>query len=319
MSGKTYAYDVKASDANGDAVTFALIQSPTGMTIDANTGVLRWTPAASDLGSQDVLIRVSDGRGGSAEQHFILPVTPAMPNRPPVFTTLPIVVAYTGAAYAYDAAASDPDDDALTFSLPTKPTGMTIDPASGLISWQPTVDQVGTQDVVIQVSDGHGGTAKQAFTVCVLLSANRQVPATVDLVIQPRDNNAAPKFTSTPPTAAQVGVALQYVPVASDADVGDTLTFDAPLAPPGSTVDVATGKFLWTPEPEDVGTVTVVLRVRDGHGGTGAAVVHAECGSGQQCAGVQYDARAVGGGWSGLAVLGRSAGCRWRFAQLYAE
>jgi RHS repeat-associated protein len=265
--GKPYTYDVNAVDPNGDTLQYSLAESPAGMTIDAASGLISWTPADTDLGTRDVLIRVIDGKGSAAEQHFVLNVTPAPPNRPPLFTTTPTTVATTGATYTYDANAVDPDNDTLSFSLTTKPTGMSIDPVSGVITWQPTTTQVGVQNVVIQVDDGQGGTAQQAFTVCVFLASDRQPPATVDLAITPKANNTDPHFTSTPSTAAQVGVQLQYVPAASDPDAGDTLTFDAPLGPPGSTVDSATGKLLWTPEPEDVGTVNVVLRVRDGYGG----------------------------------------------------
>ena len=44
--GVAYSYDVNASDANGDTLTYSLTQAPTGMTINASTGLIAWTPTS---------------------------------------------------------------------------------------------------------------------------------------------------------------------------------------------------------------------------------------------------------------------------------
>ena len=56
--GVAYTYDVEATDPNGDTLTYSLTTSPTGMTINSNTGVINWTPAAA--GSVEVTVEVSD-------------------------------------------------------------------------------------------------------------------------------------------------------------------------------------------------------------------------------------------------------------------
>jgi len=66
-----YTYDVEATDPNGDTLTYSLTTSPTGMTINSNTGVITWTPAAA--GSFDVTVEVSDG-SKSETQSFTLTV-----------------------------------------------------------------------------------------------------------------------------------------------------------------------------------------------------------------------------------------------------
>src|SRR5262249_24011247 len=61
----------------------------------------------------------------------------------------------------------DPDGDALTFSVVSGPQGLTIDPASGLVTWTPAADQAGDSNQVnLQVSDGRL-TATQTYVVCV--------------------------------------------------------------------------------------------------------------------------------------------------------
>ena len=52
-------------------------------------------------------------------------------NHPPTITTTPPFVASVGLAYRYDADASDPEGDALTFALLESPAGMSIDPTIG--------------------------------------------------------------------------------------------------------------------------------------------------------------------------------------------
>jgi putative Ig domain-containing protein len=46
--GNPYRYDVQASDSDGDPLTYALTGTvPSGMTIDASTGRIIWTPTAT--------------------------------------------------------------------------------------------------------------------------------------------------------------------------------------------------------------------------------------------------------------------------------
>ena len=71
---------MQATDADGDPLAYDLPTAPAGMTIDAG-GVIRWTPAASQFGPNDVTVRVQDGRGGVATQAFTVNVT-AQPSEP---------------------------------------------------------------------------------------------------------------------------------------------------------------------------------------------------------------------------------------------
>ena len=69
--GAIYTYDVEATDPNGDTLTYSLTVSPTGMTINSNTGVIIWTPTTVE--SFDVTVEVSDG-SKSATQSFEITV-----------------------------------------------------------------------------------------------------------------------------------------------------------------------------------------------------------------------------------------------------
>ncbi len=82
--GQAYRYDVEAIDPDaGDTLTFSLITAPVGMTIDAGTGLIEWTPAATQGGPQNVVVRVQDAGGLFATQAFTVQVSSAA-NQAPV-------------------------------------------------------------------------------------------------------------------------------------------------------------------------------------------------------------------------------------------
>lgn len=84
---KLYTYDVDASDVDsGDILSYALTALPAGMSINSQTGIINWTPTASQVGSQAITVNVTDGKGGSDSQSFTISVSLADQ------TTVPILV-----------------------------------------------------------------------------------------------------------------------------------------------------------------------------------------------------------------------------------
>ncbi len=80
-TGLPYSYDVNATDANnGDTLTYGLAVSPAGMTINAATGLIAWTPSSAQLGPNNVSVRVTDTGGLFASQTFTITVSPPVPT-----------------------------------------------------------------------------------------------------------------------------------------------------------------------------------------------------------------------------------------------
>lgn len=70
-----YYYNVEATDPDsGDTLTYTLVSSPVGMTIDSDNGEIRWSPDATNIDGNSVKVKVSDGKGGEAEQSFSIDV-----------------------------------------------------------------------------------------------------------------------------------------------------------------------------------------------------------------------------------------------------
>jgi len=85
-------------------------------------------------------------------------------NHAPVITSTAVTSATKDEPYSYNVTATDSDGDTLTYSLTIKPSGMTINSSSGMISWTPTTS--GDYNVTVKVSDGELFDT-QSFTVTV--------------------------------------------------------------------------------------------------------------------------------------------------------
>jgi hypothetical protein len=61
--GREYRDTVHATDADGDQLSYGILESPAGMSLEDS--IIVWTPMRSGLGSGSVSIRVSDDNGGA--------------------------------------------------------------------------------------------------------------------------------------------------------------------------------------------------------------------------------------------------------------
>ena len=84
------------------------------------------------------------------------------PNRPPVLGPVAPQIAETGESISLTLTASDADGDTLTFSASGLPSGLSLDPATGIVSGIPTTAGVST--VIYSVADGNGGSDSGSFS-----------------------------------------------------------------------------------------------------------------------------------------------------------
>ncbi|WP_017659686.1 Ig domain-containing protein [Baaleninema simplex] len=215
--------------------------APTGAVLDPLTGVLSWQPTETQLGDREFAVRVTDSRGSFSGQGFTVQVNGT--NTPPAITSVPPTAAGVGQPYRYAVEATDPEGDALRFSLGERPEGMTVDELTGEVLWDaPTL---GTHTVEIIASDSHNDLNRQRYT----------------LVVEPTAVNQAPRITSTPQGLTGVGTEYTYTLEAEDPD-GDTLNYQLLEAPEGMAVDAVTGEVLW--DKPVAGTYTVAVGANDG-------------------------------------------------------
>lgn len=160
-----YIYDVEASDSDGDAVWFSLVQGPAGMSIETVSGIISWIPTEAQIGNNAIVVKAFDAFGGETTQTYTILVSDIVRN-PPTFTSTPSLFGKVGNLYIYDANAEDADYDVLTYSLTSAPAGMTINTNTGVITWTPAASQAGPNDVAVSVTDSRFVTT-QRFTISV--------------------------------------------------------------------------------------------------------------------------------------------------------
>jgi hypothetical protein len=196
-----YIYDADATDADGDTLAYALTEAPQGMTIDAQTGVISWTPAA--IGAVNVAVQVDDGFGGSAAQSFTLTVSPPPGNRPPVIAPIGSQSVVLGTAVAFQVQATDPDGDPLTYSIEPRPLpqGASFNIVTGRFEFRPS-GTAGSYTFTVLVSDGTV-TSSQNVTINVTQGNATDPAGLTGRVVDATDNAVG---TLTPVQGATVSL-----------------------------------------------------------------------------------------------------------------
>ena len=173
VAGNAYEFIPQATDPDGQTLAFSVTGQPAWATFDPVTGRLGGTPAASDVGTHGgIVISVSDGTATDSLAAFSIEVTagttPGPGNQAPTISGTPASAATVGQAYSFTPTASDPDGQALTFSIANRPAWATFNTATGRLSGTPTAADVGPYSgIVITVSDGAATASLPGFTLTV--------------------------------------------------------------------------------------------------------------------------------------------------------
>ncbi len=232
-----------ASDPDGTALTYSATGLPSGLTTHATTGVISGTFSYASAGTHAVTATVSDGDLTSS-QTFAWTVTNV--NQLPTLTDVPDRTdpEHTVVAMALEGADLDADTT-LTYSAAPLPAGVTLNPATGLISGTLTYASAGTHAVTATVSDGDL-TSSQTFAWTV--TNVNQLPTLTDV----------PDRTDPEHTVVAISLA------GADLDAGTTLTYSAAPLPPGITLNAATGLIEGTLPYTSAGVHTITVSVSDG-------------------------------------------------------
>lgn len=173
--GAAYAFHPSATDADGNTLSFQISNRPAWASFDSASGSLTGTPASNHIGTtSNIVISVSDGTASVSLPAFSIQVSAApQTNLPPVISGIPGSSIVTGQAYSFLPSASDPNGDAITFSISNKPAWATFNTSTGRLNGTPAPADVGSYTgIVIRVSDGFTTVSLAAFTITVMQTAN---------------------------------------------------------------------------------------------------------------------------------------------------
>ena len=244
--GVPFNYTVTANGMT--PIEFTVVSAPAGLSVHAGSGVVTWTP--QDEGTVSVEIKARN-LAGTDTQAFDVNV---QGWSGPVFVTEPPTDATVAAEYAYD-----PDVVAtgeVSWSTPTAPEGLTIDPRSGAVRWIPTSAQVGMHDVTIRATENESGLfADQAYTITV------------------QDSGGPAVITSIPPERVYAGELWRYNATAAGAPSIEWSLEDPSMGTPASGVTIATSPprgptatVEWNTVGAAPGDYSIALQVYNGLG-----------------------------------------------------
>lgn len=241
---ENYFYDVDAQDEDADDVLlYSLFLKPEGMTIDETTGEISWLPSNLDVGENEILVRVTDLMGSITEQGFTISVYNA--NDAPVLEFIGDLTAYEDQLFEFQVNGSDEDiGDKLDYF--DNSDLFRIDEDSGMISFVPSNDDVGTYTIRITVKDTSNAQDYETLTFTI---QNANDPPSIDFLSYYQLTEDVPFYVTVN---------------ADDVDMDDTLTFgdDTTLF----DIDPLTGEISFTPNNDNVGRHVVNISVEDEDG-----------------------------------------------------
>ena len=149
--------------------------------------------------------------------------------------------------YAYTMTGNDPEGGTITFAVRSAPSGFAVHPITGVVTWTPVTEDIGTVAIVLTATDPQGGIAVQSIQVDV------------------RPVNRLPTIHSNPNLKVSQGALYRYDVLATDPD-REPLYYSLVSAPVGMTID-ALGRIRWQTQLDTLlGGREVVVQVVDGLG-----------------------------------------------------
>ncbi len=250
-----YTNTATDSDVPTQTLTYQLILSPSGATIDAN-GIVRWTPPTT--GTNYFLAKVTDNGSpalSATNSFYVIVREPVvLENHVPLLPrpTVVNVVKLTEMVFTNTAMDIDVPAQTLTYELLAMPAGATID-ATGIIRWTPSLAQ---------------GSSTNRFRTKVTDSGSPPKSATNVFYAIVTEGNSAPILFGRSLVALTNGAVLSEPYTAADSDTpANTLGFGL-VSGPGWLAFTQTGEktaqLTGTPPMVTTEThLTAVLQVTD--------------------------------------------------------
>jgi hypothetical protein len=161
-------------DAPPSGIVYGFDTAPAGAQINVNTGVITWTPTEAQGPTNAVfIVRATETAPPNPSSAITFSVTVTEKNQAPALAAIPDHVVLEGQTLRVQASATDADlpRQTLTYTLlPGAPSGASIDPATGLLTWTVDVDQgANTNTLSLQVNDNGPGALAATRTFAVVV------------------------------------------------------------------------------------------------------------------------------------------------------
>lgn len=238
------------ADADGDSLSLHSVDGSgaRGTAAAGPDGTVAFSPSPDATGDTSFTYRASDGNGGISEPARVVviiePVHDAPAAVPDSVSTPedePVVVLVLS---------NDTDADAGDFLRVSSVTP----PSHGTAA----ADVDGTEIEYAPYADYHG---TDSFSYGIVDSTGLTSTATVSVTVE--SVNDAPFVAPIPDRSVRPGGTLSFTAVAVDYDSDTTVFSLSGYAPPGASIDPASGAFAWTPSAGQVGLHAFSVRAAD--------------------------------------------------------
>ena len=241
LANAPYTYTFAASGAPAPTFHVGFGALPTGLTIDAASGVLSGKPTVQ--GTFHFAIAATNGVSPDAFTP-LLTIVVGPPPVPPAFTAdTPPANGIVGNAYSYTFAATGKPAPTFALASGALPDGLTLDATTGVLSGAPT--SAGTFTFTVKATNGAPPDAVTPSRT-IVVAATKTPPTFTD---------------DTPPLAGVVGLAWTYQFKASG-NPAPTFSVWSGKLPDGLTLNTTTGVVSGT--PTTAGTFTFTIRAVNG-------------------------------------------------------
>ena len=229
----TVAFDIPATDPDGDDLRFSLLPgAPVGMVLNSYSGRLTWiTGEGHGPSTNQVTVRVQDSGVPQFTSTVSFKVIVLDDNERPSLAAIEDRIIAESRLLTINTSATDPDlpPQALTYSLgPGAPDGAAIHPTTGVFSWRPSNIQGGTTNAITIIVTDAGVpalSASQSFQIIV-----RDTRA--DFVVSVGSTNVLAGQGGAVPVMLASSLDLTNLSFLLEADAGRLTSFLlTPLAP----------------------------------------------------------------------------------------
>jgi hypothetical protein len=157
---KGTAYTAQLQSKNNVAGTWSISQGalPAGLTLNTTTGAITGTPTAT--GKADFTVRFQATAGGQVGTRALSIV---VTDTPPVISTATLPKGKVGTAYSTTLTTADSRPGTWSIDSGTLPAGLTLNPASGVISGTPTTK--GTSNFTVRFTDSAGVAVTKPLSI----------------------------------------------------------------------------------------------------------------------------------------------------------
>src|SRR5262245_28259802 len=188
LSTLSFVLGASDSDIPVNHLTYSLVNGPVGASVDGSSGTFSWTPAlAQSPSTNTVTVRVTDDGSPplSDTKSFTVVVTDS--NSAPVLGLVPNQTVHELSLLTAGLSASDPAGAAqtLTYTRVQGPAGMSVNGASGVLTWTPTEAQgPNTNTVTVKVTDNGTPPLSDSRSFIVVVNEVNSAPTLTSVANQ---------------------------------------------------------------------------------------------------------------------------------------